>query len=148
MKDGFIRAAAITPDLKVADVAYNLDKICSFMNDAVQEDIKIAVFPELCITGYTCQDLFLQDRLLDAAKDTLLHIAVHSRGLDALFFVGLPLAINGKLYNVAAAVSDGQILGIIPKIYLPNYNEFYEARNFCSGKNLDTVITLDRKSVV
>ena len=147
MKDGFIRAAAITPDLKVADVAYNLDKICSFMNDAVQEDIKIAVFPELCITGYTCQDLFLQDRLLEAAKDALLHIAVHSRGLDALFFVGLPLAINGKLYNAAAAVSDGQILGIIPKIYIPNYNEFYEARNFCSGKNLDTFITLGDQSI-
>lgn len=147
MKDGFIKAAAITPELKVADVQFNCERICAYMQEAVRNRCKIVVFPELCITGYTCQDLFLQDSLLEKAEEALLRIAKFSRGMDAIFFIGLPLAIDGKLYNVAAAVSDGQILGIVPKIHLPNYNEFYEVRHFYSGRKLDTEITLGRQTV-
>ncbi|MDO4489450.1 MAG: NAD(+) synthase [Lachnospiraceae bacterium] len=147
MKDGFIRVAAISPEVRVADVDFNCDVICSYMTEAVKKGSKLVVFPELCITGYTCQDLFLQEQLLEKAEEALLKIARHSRGMDALFFVGLPVAIDGKLYNGAAAVSGGHILGIVPKIHLPNYNEFYEARHFYSGKELDTVITLGKQSV-
>lgn len=142
MKDGFIKTAAVTPEIRVADVEYNCCKICEHMKMAADAGVKVCVFPELCITGYTCQDLFWQDKLLSAAKDGLMKIADASKTLDAIFFVGLPLAINGKLYNTAAAVSRGKILGVVPKSFLPNYNEFYEARHFCSGKDLCCDITL------
>ena len=142
MQHGFIKAAAITPELKVADTDYNCDVICRYMAEAAEKKIKVAVFPELCITGYTCQDLFLQDELLESAKQALLRIAEYSSALEGLFFVGLPFAIDGKLYNMAAAVSRGEILGLVPKIYLPNYNEFYEARHFYPGMNLDTVVCI------
>jgi len=102
----------------------------------------VVVFPELCITGYTCQDLFFQDSLLTSARNELLKICEFSKGFDAITFVGLPLDVNGKLYNVAAAISNGSILGIVPKSYLPNYNEFYEARHFRSGADLDTFLEL------
>ncbi|MDO4474706.1 MAG: NAD(+) synthase [Eubacteriales bacterium] len=147
MKYGFVRMAAITPKIRVADVDYNCKKICTYMDEAANEKIKIAVFPELCITGYTCQDLFYQDELLEKAKKALICIAGHSRILDGLYFVGLPLSIAGKLYNVAACVSRGRILGVIPKIFLPNYHEFYEARHFCSGKELNTTIVLGDQTV-
>ena len=139
--------AAITPEIRVADVDYNCRKICAYMDEAADENIKIAVFPELCITGYTCQDLFYQDELLEKAKKALICIAGHSRSLDGLYFVGLPLSIAGKLYNAAACVSRGRILGAIPKIFLPNYNEFYEARHFYSGKELNTSIVLGDQTV-
>jgi len=143
VKDGFVKVAAITPELRVADVDYNCGKICEYMDEADKAGIKVSVFPELCITGYTCQDLFLQDELLENSRKCLLEIASFSEGLDGLFFVGLPFAVEGKLYNVAAAVSRGMILGMVPKIYLPNYNEFYEARHFCSGKDIDTEVLID-----
>lgn len=142
MKDGFIKTAVVTPKIKVADVSHNGDEIRGWMDLTSKAGAKVVVFPELCITGYTCQDLFLQEILLEKAKEELLLIAKHSKELDGIFFVGLPLAINGKLYNVAAAISRGKILGIVPKSYLPNYNEFYEVRHFRSGKNLDTTISL------
>lgn len=147
MKNGFIKAAAITPEVKVADVTYNTRKICEYMTLAAEQQNKITVFPELCLTGYTCQDLFFQDHLLKNAKDALVQIKKYSRNLEGLYFVGLPLAIDGKLYNVAAAICRGRILGMVPKIYLPNYNEFYEARHFHSGRNLDTEIQIDGQSV-
>ena len=147
MKDGFVKAAAVTPDLCVADIDYNSRVICACMKEAAEKQVKITVFPELCLTGYTCQDLFFQDILLEEAKTALLRIADCSSELDGLFFVGLPLSVNGKLYNVAAAVSRGKILGCIPKISLPNYNEFYEARHFRSGKDLHTVIELGGQEV-
>ncbi len=142
MKDGFIKAAAVSPELRVADIPYNCKVICSWMDSAEKEQCKVTVFPELCLTGYTCQDLFLQEYLLEQAENALWEIASHSSTLDGLFFVGLPLRITGKLYNVCAAVSRGQVLGIVPKSYLPNYNEFYEARHFRSGKDLNTEILL------
>ena len=147
MKHGFIKAAAITPEVRVADVRFNCEEICRYMDEAAERKIRVSVFPELCITGYTCQDLFLQDELVDKAREGLLYIAAHTKELDGLFFVGLPLAIDGKLYNVAAAISRGRILGIVPKTFLPNYNEFYEARHFFTGKELDTEIDLDGSSV-
>lgn len=147
VRDGFIKVAAITPEIKVADVDYNSEIICSYMKKAEQEGAKISVFPELCITGYTCQDLFWQDRLLESAKNGLLNIAAYSKGLEGIYFVGLPLSINSKLYNVSAAISQGKILGIVPKIYLPNYNEFYEGRHFASGKHLNTSVEIGNQKV-
>lgn len=133
MRHGFVKVAAVTPKIRVADTVYNGELIRDYMGKAAAKGAKIVVFPELCITGYTCGDLFLQERLLKSAKDELMLIAKESAGYDALFFVGLPYEIGGKLYNAAAAVSGGEVLGIVPKTYLPNYNEFYEARHFCSG---------------
>lgn len=140
MRQGYVKVAAATPKIKVADTRYNGELIRDMMSRASEEGAKVVVFPELCITGYTCQDLFFQNRLLEAARDELFLIADHSKNLDGIFFVGLPLEISGKLYNVAAAVSRGEILGIVPKTYLPNYNEFYELRHFCPGGELDTSI--------
>ena len=147
MQHGFIKAAAITPQLKVADVEYNCSVICDYMKEAAQKRIKIAVFPELCVTGYTCQDLFLQDQLLEEALGALVRIAACSKELEGLYFVGLPMALDGKLYNMAAAVSRGRILGLVPKTYLPNYNEFYEARHFYSGRNINMEIRINGQTV-
>ena len=130
MKDGFIRAAALTPKIRVADTAYNAVQIERGIDEALGNGARILVFPELCITGYTCQDLFLQETLLSGAKEALKQIAAHTEGTDALVFVGLPLEKDGKLYNVAAALQDGRVLAFIPKTALPNYAEFYEARHF------------------
>ena len=133
MKDGFVKVAAATPEIKVADCAFNADNICRLFDEALAEKAKIVVFPELCITGYTCADLFWQDRLLEEARRQLFRIVEHTRGTDALTFVGLPWEKDGKLYNVAAAVFGGKLMGLIPKRFLPNYNEFYEARHFTPG---------------
>ena len=142
MKQGFVKVAAVTPKVKVADTSYNGECIRCLMKETVEKGAKVVVFPELCITGYTCSDLFWQDRLLLQAKEELIEIAKSSKKLDGIFFVGLPLEINGKLYNVAAAISEGKILGIVPKQYLPNYNEFYEQRHFKSGTELCTEIKI------
>lgn len=147
MKDGFVKVAAATLKVRVADVDYNCKTICEYMDEAAAKGIKVTVFPELCITGYTCQDLFLQDRLVEASKEALVAIAKHSITLDGVFIVGLPLAVLGKLYNVAAVVSSGRILGIVPKTYLPNYNEFYEVRHFYSGRDLDTYVKIGEENV-
>ena len=133
MRDGFIRVAAATPDIRVADVAYNTEQICALIDETAEEKAKVVVFPELCVTGYTCGDLFTQDVLLRDARAALLKIAKHTRGKDALFFVGVPLFIDGELYNTAAALNGGRILGLTTKTFLPNYGEFYEMRQFCPG---------------
>ena len=133
MKDGFIKVAALTPKIRVADCDYNAAKICLMIDEAWKEGAKIMVFPELCITGYTCADLFWQEALLKEAKHELYHIMMHSREKEALIFVGLPWEKDGKLYNVAAAICNGRLLGLVPKRYLPNYNEFYEQRHFTAG---------------
>ena len=136
MKDGFCRVCAVTPELVVADVRHNVEEIKSNMKAAAGDGCKVVVFPELCITGYSCGDLFYQEPLLLAALNGLDDIRECSGGLDALFFVGLPFAYRGKLYNVAAAVCHGEVLGLVPKRFLPNYNEFYERRHFCEGMEL------------
>lgn len=133
MKDGFIKVAACTPKIKVADVDYNVREIIKLMSDAEDNGAKVIVFPELCVTGYTCQDLFLQHTLLDKALEGLDEIIDASNGLDALIFVGVPLEVDGKLYNTAAAVYGGNLLAFIPKKNIPNYGEYYEKRHFYEG---------------
>ena len=133
MRHGFIKVAAATPDIRVADVDYNKGQIIKQMDEAAEAGAKIIVFPELCITGYTCSDLFLQDILLSSAKKALVEIAEHTKNLDALVFVGVPIAVGGELYNVAAALNHGNILGFTTKSFLPNYGEFYEMRQFRPG---------------
>ena len=148
MRQGFVKAAAVTPKIKVADTKYNAELILDMMKESTRQGAKIVVFPELCLTGYTCQDLFLQERLLQGAKDALMKLVKESASLDAIFFVGLPFEILGKLYNVAAVFSHGEVLGLVPKSYLPNYNEFYEARHFVSGAELATEVVLPDGSCV
>ncbi|MGN1157815.1 MAG: NAD(+) synthase [Agathobacter sp.] len=148
MKYGFVKVAAVTPKIKVADPVYNGEQIISLMEETSKSGAKIVVFPELCITGYTCGDLFLQETLLRSAKETLMNITEASKNLDAVYFVGLPYVLNGKLYNVAAAICKGEVLGLVPKTFIPNYNEFYEARHFTGGANLETEDILPNGQIV
>ena len=133
MKHGFVKVAAATPDIRVADVAFNMERIMDDISEACRNGAKILVFPELCLTGYTCSDLFTHDILLDAAKDALLEIARFTADKDILVFVGVPLEVEGKLYNVAAALNRGKVIGLTTKTFLPNYGEFYEMRQFTPG---------------
>lgn len=133
MRDGFVKVAAVTPKIRVADTKYNTKVICERIKEAAEQGAKVIVLPELCITGYTCGDLFLQEHLLEGAKEALRRIVDFTKAIDALVFVGLPLMHGGKLYNVAAAVNNGSLLGFVPKTYLPVYNEFYEMRHFTRG---------------
>lgn len=130
MKDGFIKVAACTPEIQVADVDFNVDKIISQLEKCREEGVKVAVFPELCITGYTCQDLFFQNALLDRAMYGAVKIAKKTVNSDMLVAVGMPVRAKGKLYNCAAVIQDGEVRAFVPKTHLPNYNEFYEARHF------------------
>ena len=147
MKNGFVKVATITPKCKVADTTYNGEQIRSWMKEAAKAGAMVTVFPELCITGYSCSDLFLQRLLLKEARIELQSIAEASGDLPGIFFVGLPYEIGGKLYNMAAAISRGEILGMVPKTYIPNYNEFYEARQFTSGRNLCTQVYLGEQEI-
>lgn len=133
MQHGFIKVAASTPKIKVADPDYNADRICEKLREAYEKKAKIIVFPELCITGYTCEDLFSQELLLQGALRALRKIAACTKGQDALVYVGLPVEYRQELYNAAAVLQDGKVLGMIPKTYIPNYGEFYEARHFAPG---------------
>ena len=147
MRDGFIKAAASTPEIRVADVDHNKKLICEGVDQAWKEGIQLLVYPELCLTGYTCGDLFWQEELLEKARQGLSEIVMHSLGKKMLICVGLPWEMNGKLYNVAAAVSDGELLGLVPKRYLPAYSEFYEERNFTPGKEEITRVMVDGKEI-
>ena len=147
MKQGFVKVTAVTPDIRVADVEFNKEQICRKMGEAAASGAKIIVFPELCVTGYTCSDLFTQDVLLDHAREVLTEIAAHTRDMDALVFVGAPLAVDGELYNVAAAMNHGKILGLTTKTFLPNYGEFYEMRQFREGPEKVREIEFDGEMV-
>lgn len=133
MRQGFIKVAAATPKAVVADPIENAQRICTLVKETAENGAKIIVFPELSLTSYSCSDLFLQETLLSEAKKALLFLAEQTKDMDALIFVGLPYEHLGKLYNVAAAVNHGKILGLVPKTYIPNYGEFYEARHFAKG---------------
>lgn len=145
MKDGFIKVSAATPDVRVGDCEYNADEIIRMVYEMEAQGAKVMVFPELCITSYSCGDLFWQETLLNEAKVQLMRIAKETEAVDGLIFVGLPLEYNGKLYNVAAGLNHGEILGLVPKIHIPNYNEFYEGRYFTSGKDVDGTVTFVRE---
>lgn len=133
MKDGFITVATATPQVAVADCEANAQAILACINEMAAAHAKVMVLPELCITGYTCSDLFWQTKLLDEAEAALSVIAEGSRQVDALIAVGMPLRVAGKLLNVAAILCRGKVLGFVPKANLPAYNEFYETRHFTSG---------------
>ena len=148
MKDGFIKVAVVTPKIVVADTKENTRIICDAIKNAGKQGAKVIVLPELCITGYTCSDLFLQEKMLREAKEALLEIAAATFSLDGIVFVGLPLEYNGKLYNVAAAISSGNVLGFVPKTFLPNYNEFYEVRHFTRGMDETVFVPLNQDVVV
>nr|WP_288663917.1 NAD(+) synthase [uncultured Anaerostipes sp.] len=137
MKDGFIKVAAATPKIKVADPAYNTEEILKIIDETEKKGASILVFSELTISGYTCGDLFLQQPLLTECKDQLLRIVKATEDKSMLVVVGCPIVIKQKLYNCAVVISDGNILGIVPKTHLPNYSEFYELRHFTSGEGLE-----------
>ena len=136
MKYGFIKVAAAIPAVKVADVHYNVEQIESLIAQAEGQNVEVIVFPELCLTGYTCQDLFKEQLLIDKAEEGLLVLLDFTRKLDVICIVGLPVQIGSLLYNCAAVMQGGTLLGVVPKTYLPNYGEFYEKRWFASAQDL------------
>ena len=147
MKNGFVKVAAATPDIRVADVEFNTQNIINTMEEAQKNGAKILVFPELCVTGYTCSDLFDHSVLLKASRKALLEIAENTNDKDMLVFVGAPLEVNGKLCNVAAAMNQGEIIGFTTKTFLPNYGEFYEMRQFTPGPQTVREITFEGKKI-
>ncbi len=148
MKDGFIKVAAGIPECTVADISANISEIKRIIDKADRQNINILALPELCVTGYTCGDLFFSDTLLTGAKSALTELAKFTEGKYPVVILGLPLLLRSKLYNCAAVLSDGKILGIVPKTHMPNYSEFYEQRQFTSGLLApDDSITLDGLTV-
>lgn len=134
-KQGFVRVGAIVPKLKVADVEFNCNEIIKQIEIASNNKIQIAVFPELCVTGYTCQDLFEQDTLLEYAEKALNKILDYTNKLDIICIIGMPIKSENQLFNTAVVIQKGKIFGIVPKTFIPNYGEFYEKRWFASSKN-------------
>lgn len=132
---GFVRVSAVVPELKVADTEYNVNEIIKQINIVYNSGTQIVSFPELCITGYTCQDLFLQDVLINSAYDGLEKILQVTSDLNIVIIVGMPLRCDNQLFNVAVVINKSKILGIVPKTYIPNYSEFYEKRWFASSLN-------------
>ena len=143
MLDGFIRVAAASPKIKVGDVDYNIEQTVSFVRKAAARDTAVIVFPELGLTGYTCGDLFGQKALLDKAKLGLFDLAEQTGDLNTVIIVGLPYELGSKLYNVAAVIHQGDIIGIVPKQNVPNYSEFYEMRHFTPFYDDGVIMTED-----
>ncbi len=133
MRHGFVKVAAATPDISVADCRFNREAVLKCVLEAAQNGASVIVCPELCLTGYTCGDLFLQELLPRNAADSLLWLLERTSGVNALILAGLPIAHQGRLYNAAAVMNRGRLLGLVPKTYLPNYGEFYEERHFTRG---------------
>ena len=148
MRDGFIKVAAGTPKIKVADCRHNAEQIFTLMREAARQGVRVLALPELCLTGYTCGDLFLQNTLLQGAEEGLATILEATKNLDMVTALGLPVQCNNKLYNCAAIIHKGEILGVVPKTYLPNYGEFYELRWFESGAPEFAMISLFGQDVV
>ncbi len=149
MKDyGFIRVAGAVPNVEVADIDYNKNEIIKIIEKAHKESIDILVFPELSLTGYTSGDLFFQNILLEKTLKSIVEIKKESKGKEMLIFIGAPLYKDGSLYNTAVAINNGKLLGVVPKSFIPNYNEFYEKRWFSSGKNIkNSKITIEEESI-
>lgn len=133
MKDGFVKVACATTDIKVGDTKFNSDNIIAQIKEAADNKAKLIVFPELSVTAYTCGDLFLQNSLIKSAESEILRIASQTKGCDIISVVGFPFVVNQTLYNCAAVINKGHIKGIVPKMSIPNYSEFYEARHFAKG---------------
>src|SRR5438045_125664 len=132
---GFIRAAVCIPSLRVADPAFNLERTIELAKQAAKANVAVSLFPELGISAYSNEDLFHQDALLEASKSALLKLAKESEDLTPVLIVGAPLRFHAKLFNCAVVIYQGRVLGIVPKTYLPNYREFYEKRQFTSGRD-------------
>ncbi len=147
MRDGFIRTAALSPALRVADCQYNAQQIVQCMKQAAEKDAQLCVFPELCITGYTCGDLFFQTTLQKEAAKALFFIASQTTGLGLVAVVGLPVVHGGKLYDCAAVIFEGKVLGIVPKYYLPDYDELYEKRYFEPAPDENGFVILEGNSI-
>lgn len=147
MKYGFVKVAAVTPKIEVANPKYNSEQIMKLISMAESEKVKVLVFPELCITGYTCGDLFFQDTLVNSAQEQLMRIVDYTKGLDTLVVVGLPFEKDFKLYNVAALIHSGKLLGMIPKKYIPNHGETNEDRYFSSGNTKPEIIEVNGSKV-
>ena len=137
MKYGFVKVAAAVPAIKVADVDYNVQQIESLLAQAEGKGVEMIVTPELCLTGYTCQDLFREQLLLDKVEEGIVQLLDFTRKLDTILIVGAPVCINALLYNCAVIIQRGTVLGVVPKTYLPNYGEFYEKRWFASAQDLN-----------
>jgi NAD+ synthase (glutamine-hydrolysing) len=142
MKDGFVRVGAATPAIKVADCLYNAERTVELAQEAARQGASLVVFPELGLTGYTCGDLFLSETLLSGAEAALEKVLEGTAALDVVLAVGLPVRLGGSLYNCAAVMSRGKLLGVVPKTNLPNYAEFYEARHFSPGGEIDAALLL------
>ncbi len=147
MRDGFVKVAAGTPSIRVADCRYNAESCFTLMREADRQGVRVLVLPELCLTGYTCGDLFLQETLLRGAEEALSTVLEATKHLDMVTALGLPVHFENKLYNCAAVIHKGVILGLVPKTHLPNYGEFYEARWFAPGPAETRQVTLCGQSV-
>lgn len=147
MKDGFIKVAAATPHIQVADCEYNREQIWMEIQKVAKEKVKLLVLPELCLTGYTCGDLFLQETLLQGAKEGLDWLLAKTKDISMIIVVGLPFSVDCKLYNVAAFCYRGELLGMIPKRYMPNYSEFYEVRHFTEGNSEVKMIPYNNQQI-
>ncbi len=148
MKDGFLKVAAASPSLRVADCDYNTAELIAAIDKAAGRGVRLLVLPELAVTSYSCEDLFLQSALLSAAKASLKKLAAATREKNLVAVVGLPLAVDGLLYNAAAVLCGGAVLGVVPKSFIPNYTEFYEARRFAGAPRENTAIELNGETVV
>ena len=147
MNYGFLRAGCCSPSLAVGDCACNADRIIDAVRSLCAEGASLVVFPELCITSYTCGDLFLQRTLQLSAVEQLERIAKKTASCTAVITVGLPLAVDGALYNTAAVLYKGKILALVPKTFIPNYSEFYERRYFSPPpRNLPKTVFLSEKN--
>lgn len=147
MNHGFVRVAAAVPELKVADCAFNMQKMAEMVLRAEAEKVQVLCFPELSVTGYTCADLFFQQHLLNQAVTQLEELKLSTFGCSVAFIVGMPLRVENQLFNVAVVIQGGHVLGVVPKTHLPNNNEFYEKRWFASGRTaaVDEIILAGEK---
>ncbi len=147
MKDGYIRVAAGSFETSIANVKNNSENICNLINEAYHNDARVLVLPELCLTGYTCEDLFNQDRLLNEAKQQLQTIITATNNKDLITIVGLPYQHLNSLYNVAAVIHQGALLALVPKTHIPNYQEFYEARRFEQAPKENTLTNFNGQKI-
>lgn len=140
MKHGFITLSAGVPEVSVAAPTKNAESICRLIDEAYEKNAAVLTLPELSVTGYTCSDLFFSDSLIKSAERAVESIIEHTKGKKMLVFVGVPVSAYGKLYNCAAVVSNGELLGLVPKTNIPNYSEFYELRHFTPAPETDSVV--------